>query len=257
MKRFLVIITSLIFSLSAIANQKEIVIAADPWCPWNCDSQDKPGIAVDLVKIIFEPYGYKIKYEIMPWERAIKLVAQGEITAIIGASPNDADTKNFIYPTTYLNYSNNVYTIRSDSNFVLTDGKSLQKKMIGVVAGYHFQSMLGSYIDIHYNDKKIIDLAYGKNAPQQNIEKLINNKIDIYVDDAYVIQYNAYLLDVTQKIRVGGSLNEDTGSYIGFSPTFAESKKLANIYDKEFAKIKKNGLYKKILSKYGIYEFRD
>lgn len=244
----------LFFSINSIAENKIITVTADPWCPWNCKDQNRPGIAVDLMKAIYEPEGFEVRYVIMPWNDAIQKVQIGEITALIGITQDQENPYNLLFPKTYLNKSNNTYIVRADDNFIYKNNDSLKGKKIGVVDGYHFQSVLGDYINKNYDNPEIIERAVGEKAVKQNLLKLINGEIDIYVDDEYVIQYIANKNHLSSKIRVCGFLSDRDGTYIAFSSASPLAHKFVEMYDVGVAKLKQNGEYNKILARYNIYE---
>src|SRR5688572_5357943 len=72
---------------------KTLTIGADIWCPINCDPQDeKQGIGIDLARKIFEPYGYEIRYVVIPWSRALEEVRAGKLDAVVGATHADDES---------------------------------------------------------------------------------------------------------------------------------------------------------------------
>lgn len=243
-----------IFSCFANANEKIITITADPWCPWNCKDLNKPGIAVDLMKAIYEPEGFKVQYIIMPWNEAIQKVKTGEISALIGITQEKENPYNLIFPKNYLNKSNNAYIVRADDDFIYKNNDSLKGKKIGIVDGYHFQSVLGEYINKNYYDPNIVIKSSGSKAVKENLLKLVNGDIDIYVEDEYVIQYIANRNGLISKIRVCGFLSDKDGTYVAFSSASPFAHRFVEMYDVGVTKLKQNGEYNKILAKYGIYE---
>ncbi len=252
----LIAIFLLFFGINVIAsaNDKVITITADPWCPWNCKDLAKQGIAVDLMKAIYEPEGFKVQYVIMPWNDAIQKVKTGEITALIGMTQDKTNPYNLLFPKNYLNKSNNAYIVRVDNNFVYKNNDSLQGKKIGIVDGYHFQSVLGEYIEQNYDNHDVVKKSVGAHAVKENLLKLINGEIDIYVDDEYVIQYIAHENNLSSKIRVCGFLSDREGTYIAFSSAVPLAHRFVEMYDIGVVKLKQSGEYGKILAKYSIYE---
>jgi polar amino acid transport system substrate-binding protein len=253
MRKLSIVVFCLISSLAFADDSKVLTFAADPWCPWNCDGVKENGIGVDIAKAIYEPLGYKVEYVIMPWNRAINMAKEGKIHALIGADSATDLTRNFIFPKTPLSHSNNAYAIKDDSNFIYNGPESVKNKVIGIVADYHFKDSLGDYIDKNYQDPKIVAQVFGEKGASINLHKLVNNRIDLYVDDKYVIEYVARQEGLSNKIKIGGTLKEEmSGNYIAFSPVISNSSELARLYDQGVEKLISNGSYKKILSKYGI-----
>ncbi|MDX2439523.1 MAG: hypothetical protein QNK40_03150, partial [Desulfobacterales bacterium] len=58
----------LFFPFNSMADT--IIIVSDSWCPYNCTSQEKPGVLIKLAETIFETSGHTIEYSIVPWKRA-------------------------------------------------------------------------------------------------------------------------------------------------------------------------------------------
>ena len=78
-----------LFTASSQAADKSVVLTlvADPYCPYNCAYDAiQPGYVIDLARMIFEPEGYQVKYQILPWSRAVNEVREGNFTAAIGVS---------------------------------------------------------------------------------------------------------------------------------------------------------------------------
>ncbi len=249
MNRLIVLLIIMINSL-AVANDKMITLAADPWCPWNCDDAKKPGIVVEVAKAIYEPLGYKVQYIAVSWSRAIDEAVKGHVTGLIGADRSIPEVKDFIFPETPISPFDNVYALRADSNFIYKGLDSLKEKSLGIVANYHFGDEIGKYIEDNYNNAKIVNQVTGIDGAHQNLKKLIEEHIDMYLDDRYVILYNAQQLGILNKIKIGGTLKEDLSHYLVFSPVLPEAKKLAKLYDEGVVKLKASGEYKKITDKY-------
>ena len=88
--RYLMMLSVFIL-LPATAFPDTILLKSDTWCPYNCALDAKlPGYTIEVAKRIFEKAGHKFKYEVVPWSRALKLVKEGDITAIVGVTRNEA-----------------------------------------------------------------------------------------------------------------------------------------------------------------------
>ena len=249
MARF-IILFFIILSSVAFADSKTIILAADPWCPWNCDDENKPGIAVEMAKAIYEPLGYKVQYVSISWSRAIDEAVKGHVTGLIGADRSIPEIKDFIFPKAAISHFDDVYVLKADSNFVYKGLDTLKGKTLGIVANYHFGDDIGKYMEDNYNNSQIVSQVTGVDGARQNLKKLMEGRIDMYFDDKYVILYNAQQLGIADQIKIGGTLKEDLDHYIVFSPALPDAKKLAKLYDEGVAKLKNSGEYKKIVAKY-------
>jgi len=55
-----------------------LLVLSDPWCPYNCQpDSDKPGYVVEMLREIFPPPTWQLKYQIVPWDRALQQVREG------------------------------------------------------------------------------------------------------------------------------------------------------------------------------------
>ena len=89
----LVIFMGLIIPLTAFSTAKEVIIAADVWCPYNCEpGSDKPGYLVEIVRESFKLFGNgeKIIYKKVPWTRAMLEAQKGNLSGIIGATLSES-----------------------------------------------------------------------------------------------------------------------------------------------------------------------
>ncbi len=72
--------------------KKKVVLAADEWCPYNCEpGSAKPGYVIELAKIIFEKKGYEFDYKMMPWEQAKSDALQGKMSGAIGMDKEEGE----------------------------------------------------------------------------------------------------------------------------------------------------------------------
>lgn len=251
MYKTIAIFTILVGSFS-FADDKVITLAADPWCPWNCNDEKKPGITIEVAKAIYEPLGYQVKYIPIAWKDAIDKTVKGSVTALIGADHAMDQSNKFVFPSSAITVYDDVYILRTNSDFIFKDITSLKGKIIGIGANYHFGGVIGNYIDSNYSNSKVVYQAAGIDIARDNINELVNNRTDMYIDNRSVILYNANEMGVSDKIKIGGTLNEGEGKayYVAFSLAVKNSTELASIYDAGVARLKANGEYQKIINKY-------
>jgi polar amino acid transport system substrate-binding protein len=251
MIKYLVILTLSLFSISAKADKPKLIFAADYWCPWNCESKDLPGFAIEIAKAIYEPMGYEVSFSEVPWTRAIEQAKAGNINVLIGVDSGDPLSKGIIFPQEPIGVNIDVYAVKSDSNFHYLNDKSFDGKKIGIVSGYHYTTGdIGNYIEKNYNDPTKIVFNYGIDAAKKNLMSLLTDKVDLFVDDYYVVEYLIKNQNATGKAKIAGTLDDKTLLYFGYSPAIGYSKMLADAYDEGIKKLKQDGTYDKIMKKY-------
>ncbi len=76
-----------------------ITLAADVWCPFNCNpGGDPPGYMVEVAKAVFEPRGHTVTYRVLPWARAVAFPGGETLPASSGHIKRTSPTSSF--PTT-------------------------------------------------------------------------------------------------------------------------------------------------------------
>jgi len=243
---FIFLMTFIGYSTCAMAD--EITIVADNWCPYNCEpASSEPGYGVEIAKHVFEAAGHVVKYEILPWDRAIQEVREGKYTAIIGASKED--TRDFVFPEEEFGISKVVFFAKKGSPWRFKGIKSLSTVKIGLVKDYSY----GDALDTFFKENPIgIRYAEGDDPYSINIKKLLEGGIDITAEDPNVILMKAKKMGVADQIIQVGDSGSEQKLYIAFSPSLAKSKEYAEILTNGIRELKRSGKLDKILAKYGL-----
>ncbi len=257
----LIIVTAAMWGVNSSAQeeQKTITLAADIWCPYNCDSKDeRPGFMVELAKEIFQKKGINVQYVIVPWERAVEDARKGTYSGIIGARVGDAP--DFIFPDEPLGFSSNYFYVRSDSTWQFDGIESLEAISLGVIEGYSYDDKLDAYVKLYHEDVNHIQPVSGETALQQNFEKLELKRVDAIVEDINVA--NNFLKQTGQKDKfktVGEEPDVNLSNkyvYIAFNPVNKDSKELARILSDGMRELRKSGRLEEILSEYDVEDWK-
>ncbi|MFZ4126080.1 MAG: substrate-binding periplasmic protein [Rickettsiales bacterium] len=259
--RFLFLTSACIglFVTHAWALPSAITIAADTWCPYNCNANlDQQGYVVDITKAIFEPKGITVNYEITPWTRAVKQTRKGKYTAIIGATTSEG--KGFIFPREMIGFSAYHFYTNAKSHWKFTGSiDSLKLISLGVVEGYSYSDAIDRYIASHKNDRERIQVLSGNNAAAQNIKKLRAKRIDVMIEDPNVVKYTLSTMNTPNTLRDAGAtapIKSDSALYLAFSPKHPDAKALAKLFDEGIRTLRKTGKLKKILTRYGMKDWQ-
>ncbi len=225
-----------------------ITIAADEWMPYNgVPKSDKPGYGIELAEMIFKEAGHTVKYEVIPWNRAVQTTRNGQYTAVIGAFKEDAP--DFIYPDVEFGYSINEFFVKVDSKWQYSGLNSLDNKKIGLIKDYSYGDELDEYFS---KNSKNVDFVFGSNPLEMNIKKLVSGRIDVFVEDRNVAAQKIAEINLTEKVKSAGSPSQGNKIYIAFSPKNPKSKEYAEILTKGIKKMEENGELKKLLTKYKL-----
>lgn len=244
----------LIFSIFLFASQftnckaDTIILAADLWCPINCDTADAyQGIMVELAEIIFAKAGHTVDYRIMPWSRAIDDARNGKIAGIIGAFMGDAP--DFIFPQNeLLKISGDSFFVKKGNKWQYKDMSSLSSITLGVIQDYDY----GIEMNEHIKNSKNIFVIGGSNPLERLNKMLMTNRIDVIIESPPVFWHTANTMDLKDSVIYAGQISEPEKCFISFSPKIPKSKEYADILSKGILDIKKSGEYQKLFAKYGL-----
>ena len=249
-----ILILPVLFSIS-IAGADTIIMAADRWCPVNCEPDSpRPGFMVEIAQQVFTKAGHTIEYRIVPWARAIEEANAGRINGIIGAFHGDAP--DFIFPENELFLlSGNSFFVTSKSKWTYKDISSLSEIIIGAINGYDYGEEINSYIN-KYKGTKRVDLISGNHPLERNIQKLLNGRIDVLVESNVVFWRTASAMGVKDNIKSAGQASKPEKCYIAFSPSNIKSKEYAKILSDGVDMLRKSGQLKKILNAYEVDDWK-
>jgi len=230
--------------------QVTITIAADIWCPVNCDpSGEKMGFGVDLTRRIFEPLGYTVHYRVMPWARALSKVRAGDVDAVIGA--NYSDDKNLIFPKTPLAPVADDFYALKDSEIIFDGVKSLQGLRIGVIHSYGYSDDTNKLLSAGRLTPGLIQEISGEKALEQNIKKLLTRRIDVMVENGIIMQEKLRVENLQDKIIRIGTIPQG-GTYLAFSNALPYSRDLAKKFDDGVRRLRATGELNALYVQYGM-----
>lgn len=252
---FIFALISAVFFWYAPAPAQTITLAADEWPPFNTRlSHLGEGYIVDAARKIFEPQGYTVVYENMPWKRALEMTKAGKIDGAIGASKNDGI--GLIFPTEELARTKMAFYVRRGNPWRFTERSSVSQVTIGAIAGYDYRNWLNTYINNNRDNFTKVQVITGDEPLKRNLTKLILERIDVVVDNEAVIQYVAKKIGISEKIACAGHDSEPSMLYIAFSPHNPQSPKYAEMLSQGIIRLRENGELKKILDKYGVSDWK-
>lgn len=241
-----------LFSLSFSPLASPIIIAGDNWCPINCvEGSDKEGYMIDIAREAFALSGHDVNYIEIPWTRAVGMARKGEIDAVVGAFRGDAP--DFIFPQQPLLKISPSSLFATSDNWQYSGLPSMNKVILGTIKGYDYGSELNMYINslVATDSDKIVQL-YGNNAVERNIQFLLKNRIDVFVESEPVFWYQVNRLKIEQKVQKVGEVSPAEPCFIAFSPNRDNSSLLAKQLDKGLKQLLANGRVGSIANKYGL-----
>ncbi|WP_415890605.1 substrate-binding periplasmic protein [Neptuniibacter sp. SY11_33] len=253
MLRLIFAATFFLYCSIGLAAEK-IVIAADRWCPFNCEANAPlPGFMIEVATEVFAEKGIEVQYKEMNWSRAIQEAKKGHINAVVGAFKGDVP--GFVLPEQELAILGNTFFVHKDSNWQYQGVESLQGHQLAAISGYDYGDELRDYIQNNSSDS--VTMLGSEQPLHRGIQMLSLKRIDMLVEAEPVFLYTANLLNKADHFKVAGSAKEFEKSYIAFSPILDDSQGYAQILSDGIDRLRKSGQLQEILSKYGMTDWRE
>jgi polar amino acid transport system substrate-binding protein len=245
----------LLAASAGLAAEKEIILGADVWCPYNCSVDgERPGYLIDLSKEIFAEHGYRIKYVILPWERALKSAKTGRIQAAIGAVRGNVD--GHYIGRQSLGRDETILVVRNGEKFEYRGVSSLDHKRLGVITNYTYDNHgeIDRYIARKRKEGRWVTTIYNETPLDSLLKMLVNRRIDAFLENKNVAVYKAKQLGVDRLIDI---VETGTGDeiFFAFTPN-AQGRALAGILDDGIIEFHKSGRLKQLLDIYGIPDWQ-
>lgn len=229
---------------------RTITIAADPWCPHNCEAgSEREGYMIEIARAAFAPARLQVRYVNMSWARALAQAEAGYVDAVVGAFIGDAP--NFVFPEEAVGEARTTLFAHSNSDWTYRDISSLKQLKLIAINGYSYSPELDDYIERNKNDPERVWIISGPSPLDRAIELLGQERTDVLPEDLRVMQWTLSHMDNPPPLRQVGQL-EKMPAYIAFSPANPESPDLAAILTEGVRTLRHDGRLQKILLRYGL-----
>lgn len=236
---------------AGLARAETLVIAGDIWCPVNCQpGSERPGIFVELAREIFTEAGIEVQYKALNWARTLQMVRRGELNAAVGAGVEDAP--DFLFGATPVASSRSCFFTLPDSTWRFNGTASLAGQRLGVINDYSYGDELNTYIALHHGDSERIQIAAGDTALALNIGKLTHGRVDVVLENAWVIQAMLASQGRAGDLREAGCRAPDVPIYLAFSPVLESSPRYVAIFEQGLQRYRASGRLQALLAAYGV-----
>ena len=245
-------LSAVLISFPVFSANKTVVIAADAWCPYNCDEKSQePGFMIDLATEILGASGYTVIYHNQGWTEAMSDVTTGKIDAVVGAGAIEA--KDLTLAGVPLGENQTCFYTRLDDLFKYQPGMSLSSRRVGVISGYLYEDSLDQYLLKNRADYNLVQIATGDKPLLQNIRKLKARRIDTLVENMVVMDFSIAKYQI-EGLRLAGC-ERPRPLFIAFSPQREDKGRLAETMNVGIRTLRKNGRLATILARYGLTDW--
>jgi polar amino acid transport system substrate-binding protein len=242
-----VVLSALLF-LSSLAGAEPIVLTTvgDPWPVLLNPETKEQGLLVELVRKAYETQGYEITINFVPWSRAMVMMQQERSDLLIGAWYSDQRNDYLLYSEAI--FASAIRLIKpKHSTFKYTDQSSLQGMRIGTILSYEYGK---NFLE----DTGIVRIT--SDSLLNNINNLIAGRIDLTLDDHYVIKYmlDKHIEDWGNKISIIDNPLTAKNLYLAANRSNPKAESIIKAFNLGLAQIKKSGHYDKIVESYDLEE---
>ncbi len=232
-----------------------IVIAADNWCPVNCEpGSSNPGFMVEIARSVFSKAGHRVVYKRLPWSRTLLLVRHGKINGAIG--PYVEDAPDFIFPENEQGMISFQVFVTKDSTWKYNGVSSFEDILLGTIRDYSYLDEVDTYVKKNKINNAKIFSAYGDEPLKQNIKLLLRGNVDALIETDMVFWHTANQMGIQNEVKSAGVAVKPAKAFIAFSPARPESRKLAKILSLGMDELRKTGELETIMNKYGLHDWK-
>jgi polar amino acid transport system substrate-binding protein len=247
-----IILLFLIIITSPFAFSKSINVAWNPWCPWVCESAQKPGFSAELVDEVFKYSDIMVQFQKYSWPSALFEAREGRVVGLLPPAKNEA--QGFIFPQEAAGFQQMCFYLNNGFNWSYKNINSLNNISFAVSEGNNYPGLM-NYIDKNSNIPSKVQLIGTEDVFTIGFSNLKKNKYKAFVTDYIPAEYYLNKNNLNQEFKKSSCLPKEK-FYIAFSPKNKEkSILLAKIFDENIIKIKKNGEFKTLLNKYNIEDW--
>jgi len=249
MKRTITMLILVAMAASMVSAQTMKIVGTE-WPPYQMTGADGKvtGFATELILAVLDSMGIKATIELVPWERAIKMVTDGDADAIYSLSYKTDRAVFLYYPTIALHASSYRFFVRKEDagRISYVDWKDLAPYAMGMTAGYAYTA-------------DFVEFMKTKGKPQEAdtdataFRMLSGKRIDVFPCDlANGIAVLKELGLYDKIVPLPGTPLTTKDYFIGFSKKakFAGIADFAARFDAAFTAFKKTPAYQAIVQKY-------
>ena len=250
MRNMVKLMSLLILSHTVFADV--ITLRSDEWYPMSgVPGSDKPGFMIEIAERAWADSGHTVDYQIMPWERALVAVEQGEFDCVVGAYHADAPT--FIFPEEAIGMDDaGFYGLVGDKFAYSID--ALKAKKIAVIGGYAYDE--GEIDELIKAGGANVQVSKGNSALEKNIKMLLAGRVDIAIESPAVMEAKLSEMGVAGKVVELTTLNDPSGLHIACSPNKPTSELYTQQLSAGVKKLRASGELVKIMAKYGLTDWK-
>lgn len=212
------------------ARPTELTLASEAWD--NYTNADGSGLAWDVLRLVYEPAGIKLKTRAEPYTRSVGLTQRGEVDGWVGSY--HAEVSGAVYPLWKLD-ADHIYAL-SLATAPTPTLSTVGNYRLAWVRGYKFEAYLP-----HVRRFNQIERRDGI------LPMLEHGRADFYIDSLIESTYVLSQADDPSKFKLTPMI--ELPLYVGFTDT-VRGRALAQLFDQRMAVLVQSGVLKPIFKRW-------
>ncbi|WP_299021073.1 ABC transporter substrate-binding protein [uncultured Photobacterium sp.] len=227
-----------LFTVNAGELPGEINLTSEAW--EEATNQDGSGLYWDIMRLVYEPLGIKVKYSTMSYARSVSLVKQEKADAWLGAYIDEVE--GVLYPQWHFDADLVSALYKKDDAINWQGEQSLAGKNVGWIKGYDYNE----YMETKFNNKEY-------KSRKQAIKLLEKGRLDFFLDAKEELDeevekgyFNAADFEIKPIM--------DLKLYLAFANN-ERGQQLKEVFDQRFPDLLKSGEVQKLYNKWDWESF--
>lgn len=217
---FQIVISILFMESNTLFSQEQVILTTHNLCPYGCYPEGSDinqiadnsfsGIAVDVVRQVFEKMEIDLIVKVVPWERAQIMVQDGFADGFFAGSQKNSRDEYALMSAVIAEQNWNWYLLKTN----VLDPANSSFKEEATVAGFIGSNMLNWMKENNYN-------IQGEPLDSEHLlQMLIYGRVDAIMANNYVMDYILVRNNAVDKVKISLNKNMPLGVY--FSKDFLE-----------------------------------
>lgn len=245
-RHFLRILILMVIFIAATVSARPLELLTLQYPPYEFEEDGElKGFVVDIIHAVFQRMDQPINITLLPWARALQMIADGEADAIFTAYKTPERE-------VFADYSSEILMPQVISLFVRHDSEISFDGDLAKLSGYSFGAVRGVSYGMIFDQtvqNGVINPPDLAATGEINMEKLLGERFDILVSNKYGALHIQQRMNALDLVRELEPEIESLPSYIAFSKKQNLSA-VRDRFDQVLAELKADGTYDWIINHY-------
>jgi polar amino acid transport system substrate-binding protein len=242
-----IIVLAMVIAMTLVSGnvhpaERTLTVITYPFEPYIFPSEsDLKGIDYEITEAVFKKLNIPVRIMYYPWKRCLVMMMNREADAIIDLLATDERKGYLHFPDEPISINSLVVFRRKGNDLNIKSLRDLKNYVVGTQLGWEYPKEL---------DAVLVNREEARSM-EQNVRKLVTDRVDIMVENNIVGLYTAKIAGVSEQVELLELPEQFTSRYyVGFSKK-SGYENLARKFSDALKEFKKTKEYSDILRKYG------